>query len=111
MSSFSDQVPGAVQILNERMRQLAVSQHGEGFTAEHDDEHVMGELIGAAMCYAGHALGIVTDDEIESADSGDWWPWSAEWFKPSADPIRNLVKAGALIAAEIDRLQRRDDAT
>lgn len=34
------------------------------------------------------------------------WPWDASWWKPSADPIRNLVKAGALIAAEIDRLQR-----
>jgi len=34
------------------------------------------------------------------------WPWEREAWKPSEDPIRNLVKAGALIAAEIDRLQR-----
>lgn len=34
------------------------------------------------------------------------WPWDRSWWKPSPDPIRNLVKAGALIAAEIDRLQR-----
>jgi hypothetical protein len=33
------------------------------------------------------------------------WPWEKSWWKPSADPIRNLVKAGALIAAEIDRLR------
>ena len=34
------------------------------------------------------------------------WPWDLEWFKPSPyDRIRELVKAGALIAAEIDRLQ------
>lgn len=32
------------------------------------------------------------------------WPW-AWWWKPSTE-IRDLVKAGALIAAEIDRLQR-----
>jgi hypothetical protein len=40
------------------------------------------------------------------------WPpsWSYNWWKPSDDPIRNLVKAGALIAAEIDRLQRRSNA-
>lgn len=31
-------------------------------------------------------------------------PWDAEWWKPSADPIRNLEKAGALLAAGIDRL-------
>ena len=30
-----------------------------------------------------------------------------EWWKPSIDPVRNLAKAGALIAAEIDRLQRQ----
>lgn len=34
------------------------------------------------------------------------WPFDASWWKPSNDPIRNLIKAGALIAAEIDRLQR-----
>jgi hypothetical protein len=34
------------------------------------------------------------------------WPWDEKWWKPSTNPIRNLVKAGALIAAEIDRLQR-----
>ena len=41
------------------------------------------------------------------------WPssWNTSWWKPSADPIRNLVKAGALIAAEIDRLQRQSQQT
>jgi hypothetical protein len=34
------------------------------------------------------------------------WPWDYDWWKPSDDPIRNLTKAGALIAAEIDRLNR-----
>lgn len=29
-----------------------------------------------------------------------------KWWKPSDDPIRNLVKVSALIAAEIDRLKR-----
>jgi hypothetical protein len=34
------------------------------------------------------------------------WPWAEKWWKPSEDQVRNLVKAGALIAAEIDRIQR-----
>lgn len=34
------------------------------------------------------------------------WPWADSWWKPSTDPVRNLVKAGALVAAEIDRYQR-----
>lgn len=51
---------------------------------------------------------------VNSGDRGDrrlrkagWkngWPWESKWWKPSNDPIKNLVKAGALIAAEIDRL-------
>ena len=36
------------------------------------------------------------------------WPWDDEWWNPSPDPITNLVKAGALIAAEIDRQERID---
>ena len=32
------------------------------------------------------------------------WPFDAEWFKPTTR-VRNLVKAGQFIAAEIDRLQ------
>jgi hypothetical protein len=45
--------------------------------------------------------------EAFTAGAGRLWPWDPSWWKPSPDPIRNLVKAGALIAAEIDRLQRR----
>lgn len=34
------------------------------------------------------------------------WPWDSRWWKPTPDDrIRELAKAGALIAAEIDRLQ------
>ena len=36
------------------------------------------------------------------------WPFDDEWFKPSIDPVRQLTKAGALIAAEIDRLQEKN---
>lgn len=38
-------------------------------------------------------------------EAPDRWPWAPEAWKPDPDPVRNLVKAGALIAAEIDRLQ------
>lgn len=34
------------------------------------------------------------------------WPWDRVWWKPSSDPIRNLVKSAALLVAEIERLQR-----
>lgn len=76
-------------VVAERERQKAV----EGWTPEHDDEHKDGELARAAACYA---LGTPVRHK---------WPWGAEWWKPG-DRRRNLVKAGALILAEIDRLDR-----
>jgi hypothetical protein len=45
----------------------------------------------------------------ENTEAWQWWPWSFEWWKPK-DRIRNLVRAGALIAAEIDRLQAMQEA-
>ena len=33
------------------------------------------------------------------------WPWDAEWFKPSSSR-RDLVKAAALLLAEIERDDR-----
>jgi hypothetical protein len=45
------------------------------------------------------------DRRLAKAGWRNGWPWDMKWWKPSDDPIKNLVKAGALIAAEIDRLQ------
>lgn len=92
---------GARLIAAERQRQISQ----EGWTPEHDDEHQRHELIVAAMAYANGSL-------FESAGSvpPDYWPWDEVSWKPSDDPIRNLTKAGALIAAEIDRLQRKEQS-
>ena len=92
------QMTGAELIAHERERQmLPASSGGEGNTKEHDDAHTGGEMAIAAACY------ILRGMHKKMVPS--MWPWEAAWWKPS-DPIRNLVKAGALIAAEIDRLQR-----
>ena len=96
---------GAFQIAAERQRQI----NEEGWTAEHDDIHSECQLLDAALCYAGVAGSeILQDASVEEARKGmlQGWPWAEKWWKPSTDPIRNLVKAGALIAAEIDRLKR-----
>lgn len=91
---------GIELIAAERQRQINV----EGWTPEHDDEHDHCELVLAACSYASYATGQVALD-VEQMPSLRW-PWDETWWKPSDDPIRNLVKAGALVAAEIDRLQR-----
>ncbi len=83
----------------------------EGWTPLHDSEHTHGQMAAAAIVYTDTALARITygepAQESKIADvMMERWPWDEEWFKPHADPVRNLVKAGALIAAEIDRLQR-----
>ncbi len=98
---------GTELIAEERARQISK----EGWNAGHDDGHDEGELAKAAMCYAAPA-GIRDDVEYEHRDRKvTWldghWPWGREWWKPTPENrVRELVKAGALIAAEIDRLQR-----
>ena len=92
---------GAGLIVNERIRQV----EDEGWTVEHDVEHhTSGQLAVAGACYAlaEDARVAYKDDLIPS-----FWPWDQEWWKPTPDdPIRELAKAGALIAAEIDRLKQ-----
>ena len=86
---------GATLIARERARQISK----EKWSPRHDDTHVNHELAWAARCYA------VPHTDEQSMPHGEW-PWKSQWWKPSNDPVRNLVKAGALIAAEIDRVQR-----
>ena len=96
---------GVDLIAAERQRQLDV----EGWTPEHDDAHPHCELSQAAKTYisAAQLAARGGDPALLRLDAvNTHWPWSLDWWKPSDDPIRNLVKAGALIAAEIDRLER-----
>lgn len=98
---------GADMIRAERARQM----EREGWSAEHDDSHRSGELCDAAISYARAAAKQARGEShaylLEMASAGAVpWPWEDGWWKPDADQIRNLVKAGALIAAEIDRLHR-----
>jgi hypothetical protein len=94
---------GAEMIAAERQRQI----ESEGWTPEHDDEHDKGEMAVAASWYTRITWFKMIGHPVPYGDTPPNWPWDASWWKPSDDPIRNLVKAGALIAAEIDRLQRR----
>lgn len=94
-------------VLAERRRQV----EQEGWTPEHDDEHDPGVLASAAAAYAGWAA-----DMLYPLSTGDGdrdregappvaWPWDKSWWKPTT-PRRALEKAGALILAEIERIER-----
>lgn len=98
---------GADRIAAERQRQIDV----EGYTPEHDAGHAA-QLIGAANSYAAFANVTVAQGytvEEALAFGGDiippMWPWSSHFWKPTGEPIRDLEKAGALIAAAIDSLE------
>lgn len=99
---------GIELIAEERQRQVEV----EGWDSNHDVKHDNEELSRAACVYAkpemyrryaekGNVAGLPEGHPYE-------WPFEKKWFKPTPDDrIRELVKAGALIAAEIDRLQNQ----
>jgi hypothetical protein len=92
-------------IAAERRRQV----EQEGWTAEHDDEHVAGELARAAVAYGITAVWqqfAVVPPVEEEPDPAIGWPWGTEEYKPGKSAVATLVKAGALIAAEIDRVER-----
>ncbi|MCP3017490.1 hypothetical protein [Cupriavidus basilensis] len=95
-------------VLAERRRQVEV----EGWTPEHDDEHDEGELALAAAGYAQSAsdqIQCVAKELDDSTLEDDGCPspnFPHGWQFKAAPPRRMLVKAGALILAEIDRLDR-----
>lgn len=89
-------------IATERRRQI----EAEGWTAKHDDSHIEAEMALAAACYAVNTYnGTSVPERIQ-----EMWPWDLNWWKPT-DRRRDLVKAGALIVAEIERLDRATTAT
>jgi len=91
--------PAARDVLAERRRQV----EAEGWSAEHDDTHTGGELARAAASYAvGGGLFKVNALQVPQ----QVWPYRWE-YKPSDDERRNLVKAAALMLAEIERIDRK----
>ena len=89
----------AADLLAERRRQI----EEEGRTREHDDKYTRGQLAKASICYALNGIGHPICPGSDDFDA--FWPWDLEWWKPT-DRRRDLVKAAALILAEIERLDR-----
>lgn len=98
-------------ILEERRRQV----DGYGWSSESDDNYKAGELARAGGIYALVAGADATDyrnardgyrlNDYLQAVWDHYWPFERSWWKPT-DRRRDLVKAAALIIAEIERLDR-----
>ncbi len=100
---------GIELIANERKRQIEI----EGYTTKHDKQYENEELANAAACYA---MSIRHRTKYQSLNVETkrwfprWFPWHDKHWKPTPeDRVRELIKAGALISAEIDRLNNIED--
>jgi len=84
-------------VAEERTRQI--NKHG--YTSEHDDDHVDGELADAAACYANT---INSNDELIK-----YWPYEPEYLKKEEKTRKDqIITACAMLMAEYDRLERED---
>lgn len=93
-------------VIAERERQ----QSAEGWTTDHDDGHTDGSLSTAARAYlhhAAHYTGASAFGHVVS-EPPSFWPWDRKWWKPK-DLRRDLVRAAALIVAEIERIDRAEE--
>jgi hypothetical protein len=94
-------VNGIELIAAERRRQITE----EGYIPDVDLRFAEDELVKAAICYAFPP----GSGENYDPEPPPMWPWSATVWKPCPnDRVQELVKAGALVAAEIDRLLAGD---
>lgn len=109
---------GIELIAIERKRQI----EKEGFDEYHDYGHSNNELSLAAVCYATPKPLLIRDHDNGTTGITFYDPWPEEWARKwdkrkrnehleliphkrnKKEIIHDLTKAGALIAAEIDRL-------
>jgi transcriptional regulator with XRE-family HTH domain len=102
-----EKISGIDLIARERRRQVEV----EGWTTEHDATHQQGEMAMAAAVYAWPESYMSTGaPRCAIITKQEFWPWDEKWYKPGTR-ISDLVKAGALIAAEIDNQLRLQSPT
>lgn len=98
--------------LIEQYREEQISKHN--WSVQHDiDVNKDGQLVQAAMAYLANVVTVEVDSASGpvAVDSRTLWPnnWSKRWLKLSDNRVKDLSKAGALIAAEIDRLLQTSD--
>lgn len=93
-ASVRQQTPAVCDVIAERFRQQSV----EGWTLEHDDQYGKSQLLWASSCYLLNTIQPFNRIPMD-------WPWDSSWWKPT-NPRRDLVKACALIIAEIERRDR-----
>ncbi len=91
-----------LDVIGERVRQIT----DLGYTPEHDDVHADGSLSEAAAVFVLNAYGYSTHT-FGYGSLNVWDAWGVAWFKPKS-LRRDLVRAAALIIADIERIDRSE---
>lgn len=116
MDQGTHEAPPPIAWASDALRDVAAERRrqieAEGWTSEHDDQHDDESLALAAVCYAmpePHRFGgcywrVTPGDNIPPIA----WPesWHVSWWKPK-DRRSDLVRAAALLLAEVERLDRQ----
>jgi len=87
--------PATIDVVLERQRQ----QLEEGYDAAHDGQYTGSQLARAAACYALKSAGLAIM----------YWPWPNAPIK-DCGRRESLIKAGALILAQLDTLDAAEQA-
>ena len=94
------------EIANERKRQIEEL----GWDDNHDEQHKSGELALVAALYATPIQLFKKEELAEGILFNNPWPWHYCYDKRELKDRRELlILAGALIIAEIERLDRTND--
>jgi hypothetical protein len=118
----SADIPGTCKALQDVADERARQINDEGYTREHDDEHDDGAIAMAAACYAAPHRIYVKNDYADGVSFYDPWPrgWLGDKRPHEGNVVRSnashgeakrrdlLVKAAALIVAEIERIDRAE---
>lgn len=85
-----------LEVARERDRQIKA----EGYSLERDDKYLNQQLPAAAASFVAHARG-------QHVLATSLWPWAPKSWKPKTER-NSLIKAAALLIAEIERRDRLD---
>lgn len=99
----------ALDVVAERQRQISA----ENYKPDQDDAYTQNELTRAAEGYIHTVVSRgwtyeSNPNDYECEEIPPFWPWADEHWKPKS-PRRDLVRAAALIIAEIERIDRANE--
>lgn len=109
LKSQLGQSKATLDVVAERQRQISA----ENYTPDQDDAYTQNELTRAAEGYIHTVVSRgwtyeSSPNDYECEEIPPFWPWADEYWKPKS-PRRDLVRAAALLIAEIERIDRAND--